>query len=665
MLLWTALAAVPLAHGQTSPLVTTFGGSSTEYVNAVAVDASGNTYVTGEFNETVDFDPDPNATASRTANGPSDVFLVSYDAAGALRYVTTFGSTGFDYGYGVTVDASGNAYVTGEFKGTVDFNPDPSATENRTSISGGSDVFLASYDAAGALRYVSTFGGNSTDSGYGVAVDASGNAYVTGYFYGTADFNPDPSVTENRTARGNYNAFLASYDAAGALRYVNTFGGTGSSYGRGMAVDASGNTYMAGYFYGTADFDPDPGVTENRTSNGNTDDAFLASYDAAGALRYVNTFGGTGTDRNYDVAVDASGNAYVAGFFRDTADFDPAPGVTENRTSNGGADGVLVSYNAAGALRYVNTFGGITADYVNGVAVDASGNAYVAGSFEDTVDFDPDPSATASRTSNARDDAFLASYDAVGALRYVRTFGGNSYDRGRDVAVDASGNAYATGYFSNTVDFDPNPSVTENRASNGSYDVFLVRYNADGVLPVELTAFTAALDGRSAILSWTTASETGNTGFDVQIDAGQGFRSAGWVDGAGTTLEESSYAFRTSDLAPGTYRFRLEQVDLDGATEFSPVVELAVVTGHALALTSAQPNPFGGRASVTLSVGHVQTVRVALYDALGREVAVLHSGEVDGSMAVAIDGASLPGGVYVVRAQGEAASVSTLLTRVR
>ncbi len=194
------------------------------------------------------------------------------------------------------------------------------------------------------------------------------------------------------------------------------------------------------------------------------------------------------------------------------------------------------------------------------------------------------------------------------------------------------------------------------------FGVTNIRVTADAVLPVELTAFTATADGSAVNLAWETASETNNTGFDVEMDGGNGFARLDFVQGAGTTLEANSYRFRVADLAAGSYRFRLKQIDLDGSFEFSPVVELAIApNGYAL---SATPT-FRGDAVVNLSVERAQQVTVAVYNVVGRRVATLMSGVVDGSTTLRLDGGSLASGVYFVRAQGETFSATRQVVRIR
>jgi len=176
-------------------------------------------------------------------------------------------------------------------------------------------------------------------------------------------------------------------------------------------------------------------------------------------------------------------------------------------------------------------------------------------------------------------------------------------------------------------------------------------------LPVELTAFDAVLDDRGVQLRWTTASETNNAGFEVQVRRGAdgAFAAQGFVDGHGTTTEAQSYRYRVDDLSPGPYAFRLKQIDVDGTAELSPVVAVTMAMKEAFLLSEAAPNPFRGEAWLTLQVREAQSVRADLYDVLGRRVATLHDGGLDAGREhrLALDGHRLSSGMYFVRVVGE------------
>ena len=255
------------------------GGINDDVGYSIAVDDSGNVYVTGYFEDTVDFDPGADTT-NLTSTGFDDVFFAKYNSSGALAWVKNVGgSNTSDVGYSIAVDGSGNVYVTGLFQGTVDFDPG-AGTTNLTSAGDG-DVFFAKYNSSGALVWAKNVGGSNNDVGYSIAVDGSSNVYVTGYFQGTADFDPNAGTT-NLTSAGSADVFFAKYNSSGALVWAKNVGGTNYDVGYSIAVNGSGNVYLTGNFEGTADFDPDAGTT-NLTSAG-YDDLFFAKYDENGSL---------------------------------------------------------------------------------------------------------------------------------------------------------------------------------------------------------------------------------------------------------------------------------------------------------------------------------------------------------------------------------------------
>ena len=188
-----------------------------------------------------------------------------------------------------------------------------------------------------------------------------------------------------------------------------------------------------------------------------------------------------------------------------------------------------------------------------------------------------------------------------------------------------------------------------------------------GGLPVELVAFEARADADRVVLEWATASETGNAGFEVQQEIGGAFQRVGFVEGAGTTAEGRRYAHAVGGLPPGTHRFRLKQLDLDGAFAFSPEVEVRLDVPGTHVLTAAYPNPFNPRARFTLTVAQRQRVEVAVYDALGRRVTRLFDGvlEAGAPHPFEVDGHAWPSGVYLIRATGEAFAVAQRVTLVK
>ena len=322
---------------------------------------------------------------------------------------------------------------------------------------------------------VAQFGGINDDRGSSVAVDSSGNTYVAGDFTGAADFDPGVG-TANLTSTGNSDAYVVKLNSSGTYVWARQFGGTGADHGSSVAVDSSGNTYVAGHFSGTADFDPGVG-TANLTSTGNSD-AYVVKLNSSGVYVWAKKFGGTDFDYGFSVAVDSSGNTYVAGYFRGTVDFDPGANTVE-LWSRGSEDAFVVKLNSSGVYVWAKRFGGTGYDYGFSVAVDSSGNTYVAGHFSGTADFDPDDINFNNLTSNGSQDAFVVKLNSSGVYVWAKRFGGTDYDYGFSVAVDSSGNTYVAGYFTNSADFDPGIG-TANLTSAGNYDAFVVKLNSVG-----------------------------------------------------------------------------------------------------------------------------------------------------------------------------------------
>lgn len=177
----------------------------------------------------------------------------------------------------------------------------------------------------------------------------------------------------------------------------------------------------------------------------------------------------------------------------------------------------------------------------------------------------------------------------------------------------------------------------------------------DGVLPVELTSFDALVDGSDVILAWETASETNNAGFEIQQLVGGSYQAIGFVSGFGTTNEAQAYSFRIANVAAGTHSFRLKQIDFDGAFAYSDVVTAELALDGMFAFAPAAPNPFNPQTQFSLTVGRQQFVRLAVYDMIGRQVALLHEGSLEAQEAhlFRFEADNLPSGRYFIQATGE------------
>jgi len=427
-------------------------GSS--FGNAVAVDPSGNVFVTGEFQGIVDLDPGPGVD-EHTSNGNTDAYLSKFDPDGNLLWAVTWGGVGSEKGAGITVDFAGNVYLVGWFTDTVDFDPGP-LMESRTS-NGFTDTFVSMFDADGNFQWVDAWGGTLYDEGEDIASDGTSLIYVTGRFCSIVDFDPSGGIDEH-IASDAADVFLVKLYNTGFYYWARTWGDLFDDSGYGVATDGYSNAYVTGL----------------------TDYAFLYKYTPDGNLTWSKDWGGGTFTIGRDVAVDGFGTAFVAGMFQGTGvDFDPGPG-DDLRTSNGGGDMYLSSYDADGNYLWTNSWGGSGDDYAQSVSFNMYELVYVAGKYEDTVDFDPGAGSDF-HVSNGNTDAFLSQFGMNGSFVWARTWGGTSYDDGRAVGTGQQliKNAFVTGCFMGTVDFDPGSGVDEHTASGG-LNTYLSKFLPDG-----------------------------------------------------------------------------------------------------------------------------------------------------------------------------------------
>ncbi|MBW2735679.1 MAG: SBBP repeat-containing protein [Deltaproteobacteria bacterium] len=403
------------------------------------------------------------------------------------------GGTDKDVGTRTAVDSKGNVYAIGYFKGVANFGGGDMTSK------GDSDVFLTSFSATGVHRWQIALGGTGFEHGYGVAVDAADNVYITGGFYNTVDLGGG-SVT----SQGDYDVFIVSYTSHGVHRWQKVLGSTEIAVGHNIAVDESSNIYITGHFLGTANLGGG-----NITAQ--SSDAFVTSFTSAGVHRWQKALGGSGYDVGYGVAVDKSSNVYVAGTFEGRADLGGG-----SVTSKGDLDIFVVSYSSTGAHRWQRANGGPFFDRCLSAAADENGNVYVTGYFEGATT-DLGGGSLTSRGSRGLADAFITSFSSIGTHRWQKTLGGIYSDKGTAVAVDGSGNIYVSGDFQHLA-FLGGDDVF----SKGSIDIFVTSYSSIGV-----HRWQKALGGTDTDYTHGVAVDlTGNiyvTGsFDQTTDLGMG-----------------------------------------------------------------------------------------------------------------------------------------------
>jgi hypothetical protein len=630
---------------------TYLGGSgspiSADHGYGIAVDSFGYAYVTG-CTGSADFPTVNPLQPTNKAYPNCNVFVAKLDPTGsALVYSTYLGGSGFsedgvnagDIGHGIAVDSSGNAYVTG-YTTSVDF-----PTVNPFQASGGpTKAFVTKLDAAGsALVYSTYLGGSRVDDGWGIAIDSSGSAYVTG-----ATSSPDfPTVNPIQATCGGaagcgggaeylYDAFVTKFNAAGSALVYSTFlGGSNFDDGYAIAVDSSGNAYVAGSTLSN-DF-PTANPLQPTCGGGCQEgNAFVAKLNPAGsALLYSTYLGGSSYNPNFQVengndgatgiAVDSSGNAYVTGATIQT-DF-PAVNPIQATNHSSQENAFVTKFNAAGsALVYSTYLGGSGIDEASGIAVDSSGNAYVVGT-ANSADF---PTANpVQATLRADYNAFVAELNPAGsALVYSTYLGGSGYpgDFGQSIAVDSAGAAYVTG-MTTSRDF-PTASPLQAALHTGNGNAFVTKISGSGLAPFVSCSptgltFGAQNVGATSAAQTVTVTNIGTASLTVSSVAVGGADASDFATSADTcaaaTVTPNDTCMVSVTFTPSAAGSRTASlIFTDNASNSPQTLSLTGTGGTAPPLASVSPSSLAfsyegvGTTSAPLSVTLSNTGNAAL-----------------------------------------------------
>jgi len=418
------------------------GNQFQEYGTGVAFDPSGNVYVTGYFQGTINI-----GGADLTSAGSYDILLAKYGANGVHQWSQRFGGPNDDRPLDIAVDNSGNVAITGTFVNLADFG-------GGSLVGLGVDIFVAKYDTDGLHQWSQRFGGNSTDSGNSIAFDASGNVLITGVFRLTANFGGSDLISA-----GDTDVCLAKLDASGIHQWSSRFGSTGADAGWAVAADATGNPIMTGSFNLSVSFGGSTLVSAG------LQDIFVARYNTAGVHQFSSRFGSTGNDIGHGIAADGTDGIYMTAEFENTVSF----GGANPLSSSGLNDIVLAKYNLSGIHQWSKRFGNTSNDAPAAVEADASGNTVLAGGHRLTIDFGGGPLPAGSDW-----DMFVAKFNSAGTHQWSRTYGSvGVFDYPLGLDMDATGAVALTGYFSGPVDFGGGAIVP-----NGFQDTFVAVFAA-------------------------------------------------------------------------------------------------------------------------------------------------------------------------------------------
>jgi hypothetical protein len=500
-----------------------------------------------------------------------------------LVYSTFLGGANVDAGFDITVDAAGNAYVTGTTQLLIvpsTFPTTPGAFD--TTHNGNRDAFVTKLNPSGSALVYSTFlGGSDLDSASGIAVDSTGSAYVTGTTL-SADFPTTPGAFDT-TLGADRDAFVTKLNASGSALVYSTFlGGFEGDIGGSIQVDSSGNAYVSGNTL-SSNFPTTPGAFDTTLNANEVFEAFVTKLNASGsALVYSTLLGGSNGSSSADIALDASGSVYVVGNAF-SADFPTTAGAFD--TTFSGGDVFVTKLNATGTGALYSTFlGGTARDEGHAIDIDAAGNAYVTG-FTLATDF-PTTVGAFDTTYNGNFDAFVTKLNSSGsALVYSTYLGDVDFDSGNDIAVDSSGSAYVTGSTSSP-NFPTTVDAFDTTFNGGPSDVFVTQFNASGSAPLVYSTFLGG---------------SGDTSTGIADDEGLGIA----LDNVGGFYVTGSTRSANFPTTPGAFDTTHNGVSDAFVTKFGPTpvanVPCEITTGGWIIAENGDRATFGGSAKTNES----------------------------------------------------------------
>lgn len=564
------------------------------YLYRLALDGSNNVYVTGYYTGTIDFDP---GSGLDTVKGSGNTgFVAKYSASdGSLVWGDAIQSSSIASGQNLAVDGSGNVYCTGYFQSSADFDPSKSSTHTITGA-GNYDIFIVKYAASdGSLNWVDSFGSSGEDKGVGIAVDASSNVFVTGYFSGAIDFNPG-SGTTTLTPVGVKDVYIGKYSGSdGSFGWAKRIGGGTGTLVYNLCIDGSSNLAITGYFLGTVNFDPAGSSGDLTSQNSSSGDIFLAKYSSSGSYSWADDIGGSaGAGIGYGVAADGSGNVYLTGYYAGTVDFNPGSG-TASKTSNSSSEDIFIAkYSSTGSYSWVNSYGSSGSTEAGyGIFAETSSYVYGTGIFTGTIDFN---------AGAGTDNHTASSYDAF--------FG-------------------------------------KFNTSSGALPVELTSFTGEIVENTVHLNWETATEINNYGFQVERKSENGN------------WEKISLIRGSGNSNSTRHYSYIDRGLNNGVYFYRLRQIDNDGKFKFSKEIEINLSTAsEGIIVSQNYPNPFNPETTIKYSIPKDNNVNIVLYNMLGAEQEVLFNHyQKAGAYSLQFDGSRLPSGVYFYRVESGVYSV--------
>ena len=445
--------------------VRTSGGNGREHSNDITSDVYGNVYVTGGYSSpAISFD----TILLINPSNPyfKDIFIVKYDPNGNVLWAKSEGGYNTDEGLGIALDPAGDIFITGTFDGFVSFDGD-TVFNNGINYK---DIFIVKHNASGNVLWAKSAGSTGNDFSNDIAVDASGNSYLTGSF-GNPSIDFNGTIFTNGTGR---DVFVTKYDPLGNVIWARRTLGNGNDESKQIGIGENNNIYISGNFM-SPQIDFGGIILNNSDPSGLTSDSFIAKYDSSGTLIWAHSFGGLLGDGCEYIYVDTNGVSFITGYF--SSPTINLGGITlTNSNAAGGTNNIFVAkLDSSGNSFWAKSATGNNGDVGIGLDVDLNGNSYVTGYFNsDTISFGSIDLLQTGLGSSS-EDMFVVKYNSAGQELWALSVGGTTdRERGSGIIVDQSSNCYVTGYFeSNPLFFGAIPVVNYNNE-----DFFLAKLDS-------------------------------------------------------------------------------------------------------------------------------------------------------------------------------------------
>lgn len=400
-----------------------FSGTGTSGIYAIKSDQQKNIILTGSYTGTVDFNPSGSTNNLTSTNNSVDIFIAKYDSLGNYLWAIGFGASNLDYGTSVDIDKDDNIFVSGNFTGTVDFNPLGTPT---TLTASNTNSYFAKYTPNGLLQFVKHLDGNLGNNAQKLIISNQNNLYLVGDFLGSIDLDPSAN-TLIKTSNGGRDFYIAKYSLLGDLLWANSIGGLGDEYITTMGIDRNDNIIVGGVFSNTVDFDPGAGTQTMTVTNSPVFDIFIAKYDSLGNLIFVNAIAGNNDKYLTALEVLPSGNIVGTGTFTYSINCNTS-GTPLNLTAagSGTTDIFVVKYHNKGSLLWAFKQGNALDEESPRLAIDKQQSILLSGKYKFIMDFDPGP-GVANQTSIGGFDVFIQKLSQCDANTEIYLSNGTYY----------------------------------------------------------------------------------------------------------------------------------------------------------------------------------------------------------------------------------------------